>query len=427
MLRKILLEQQANQIEGLLREYKVQARITGGSVLPQVIIHRIVLAAGQRLKALETLHREIAIALRVPGITINSGAGGISIEVPRANASTVTLGDLVKKIKVAGDPPTHTALLGLSHDGRPLMLFLPSPNVAHVLIAGMTGSGKTELLRTIVTSLALWGKRQEIAFFLVDPKRRKLAVLDRLPMVMESCGAEGAVGLLERLVKEAERRDAEGYTSPRVYLVIDEVADLVLVGGRPVEAALIRLLQRGREAGFSVIAATQRPSSEVVKGLLKANFPIRIAGAVNSATDASIATGMPQSGAERLLGRGDMVLANHGRLLRFQAALTRPDDLKGLLVDKAAAKRDGVVRELDQAIARLQAALRLRGPGRPREPLDDDMVTWIADMIQQFGGVSQRSVRDWHQKHRGRDCNPDRVVRHIEEAQARLWSGICLS
>lgn len=423
MLRKVLLEQQADQIELLLQEHKVEARVTGGSVLPQVIIHRMVLAAGQRLKALESLHREIALALGVPGVLIGTGADGISIEVPRIKPATVTLRNVLKRIGKA--PPPHTALLGLGNDSRPLMLFMPSPNIAHVLIAGTTGSGKTELLRTMVTTLTLWGKRQEMAFFLVDPKQRKLAALAGLPTVLECCGAPGAVGLLERLVKEMERRDTEDYHSPWIYLVIDEIADLILVGGRPIEAALIRLLQRGREAGISVVAATQRPSSEICRGLMKANFPVRISGAVVSATDANVALGIPRSGAQRLLGKGDMVLAEHGRLLRFQACLSRAE-IGDLLTDSRP-KRPKVAVDLDHAVAQLQHALGLRGPGRPQEPLDREMISWIEDMIRQFGGVSQRAVRDWHQEHRGTDCNPDRVVRHIETARARLFDGTCLS
>lgn len=420
-----LLNEQANLIEQVVARYKVDVQVTGGWVLPQIIIHRVHLSAGCRLKSLEALTREIAIALRVPGIQISSGVDGVTIEVPRVDRGIVTLKDMVDRLGKA--PPVHTALLGIGHDGLPLMIYMPSPNVAHVLVAGTTGSGKTELLRTLVTSLVLWGKRQELGLFLVDPKHRKLAELAGLAPVLETAGARGAAAVLSRLIDEVERRDERGYHEPRIYLVIDEVADLVLVGGRPVEEALVRLLQRGREAGISVIAATQRPSAEITRGLMKANFPVRIAGAVNSAGDAAIATGLPKSGAERLLGKGDMILANHGRILRFQAALTRPDVVRPLVRGDDGESRQAAAPNFQQALASLQQRLGLRGPGRPAEPLDQDLVAWIIVTTKQVGGVSQRAVRRWHQEHRGTDCNPERAQRHIQEAQTRLADGTWLS
>jgi S-DNA-T family DNA segregation ATPase FtsK/SpoIIIE len=212
--------------------------------------------------------------------------------------------------------------LGLDQEGVPLLLRLPSPNVAHALIAGTTGSGKTALARTMVASLALHNSQRNLQLVLVDPKGRGFLPFEGLPhlLVPVVTRVDEALSVLQRLVAEMERRDAEGRCEPGLVVVLDELADLVQVGGREMVTALTRLTQRGREAGLHLVACTQKPSAAVIGGLVKSNFPVRLVGSVASPEDAKVATGLAQTGAERLLGQGDFLVVAKGQVTRMQAA-----------------------------------------------------------------------------------------------------------
>jgi S-DNA-T family DNA segregation ATPase FtsK/SpoIIIE len=215
----------------------------------------------------------------------------------------------------------------------PVLLQLPSPNVAHVLIAGTTGSGKTALARSIVASLALLNSQRSLQLVLIDPKGRGFLPFEGLPhlLVPVVTRVDEALPLLQRLVEEMERRDAERRSEPRLVVVLDELADLMQVGGREMEAVLTRLTQRGREAGLHLVACTQKPAATVIGGLVKSNFPVRLVGSVASPEDAKVATGLAGTGAERLLGQGDFLVVAKGQVTRLQAAYLDVSQLCGLV------------------------------------------------------------------------------------------------
>jgi S-DNA-T family DNA segregation ATPase FtsK/SpoIIIE len=244
--------------------------------------------------------------------------------VPLAKGKVVPLLPLCQRLAAGGRDaiPPHTAVLGLDQEGVPLLLRLPSPNVAHVLIAGTTGSGKTALARSIVMSLALRNRQRSLQLVLIDPKGRGFLPFEGLPHLLEPVvtRVDEALPLLQRLVAEMEQRDAEGRSEPRLVVALDELADLVQVGGREVEVVLTRLTQRGREAGVHLVACTQKPTAAVIGGLVKSNFPVRIVGSVPSPEDAKVATGIAGTGAERLLGQGDFLVVAQGQVTRMQAA-----------------------------------------------------------------------------------------------------------
>jgi DNA segregation ATPase FtsK/SpoIIIE, S-DNA-T family len=222
---------------------------------------------------------------------------------------------------LASVPPV-TASLGITDDGRPLLLRLTSPDVAHVLVAGATGSGKTELMRSLLVSLALTNRQSRLQLALIDPKSRGFRPLAGLPHVIGDVASDpaSALALLERLVAEMERRDREQVATPNIVVAVDELLDLLATGGKAVESALTRLCQRGREAGIHVVAGAQKPSASALGSMLKANFPVRAVGRVGSADDARVAAGVSGTGAEKLLGRGDFILVATGQTIRFQAA-----------------------------------------------------------------------------------------------------------
>lgn len=313
------LEAQANLIEHVLANHKIHSRVWGGTVAPRFIRYDLTTAANVRVQKVLALRDEIALSLGVSDVRLYRKDGAIRVEVPRSRPSIVRLTRLVRSLPKL---PPLAAVLGVDEEGIPILLRLPSPDVAHVLVAGTTGSGKTALLRSLVLSLAMHNPQRLLQLVLIDPKERGFGPLVGLPHLLRPVITEpdATIEALRDLVRQMERRDQEKRNSPALVVVIDELADLRMVGGKKVEDALTRLTQRGREAGIHVIVATQRPAATVVGSLVKANLPVRLVGAVGSPEDAKVATGIAGSGAERLRGRGDFLLVAHGQTIRLQAA-----------------------------------------------------------------------------------------------------------
>jgi S-DNA-T family DNA segregation ATPase FtsK/SpoIIIE len=325
-----LLELQADRIEMVLQTHKAPARVTGGVVTPRAIRFNLAPAPATRVNRLQALAEDLALALGAPGVNVSRQGDAVCLNIPRADAQTVRLLPLCQRL---GDIPPFTAVLGLADDGLPLLLRLPSPNVAHVLVAGTTGSGKTALAQTIILSLALANRRSQLQFVLVDPKQRAFNRLEGLPHLLWPVltDANDAGDALDELVHLMEMRDRAQACLPRIVLVVDELADLIYVGGKSVADALTRLSQRGREAGVHVVACTQKPSSELLGTLMKANFPVRLVGKVTSVEDARVAAGVGSSGAHKLAGYGDFVAVADGSTLHFQAAYLSPGEVKRLV------------------------------------------------------------------------------------------------
>jgi len=177
-------------------------------------------------------------------------------------------------------------------------------------------------MRTIILSLVLANRQSRLQLALIDPKGRGFMPFAELPHLLApvATSVPATLMLLERLIAEMERRDHENVSSPRILIAVDELMDLLTVGGKPVEAALTRIAQRGREAGLHLIAGTQKPSSAALGPMLKANFPVRLVGRVGSVEDARVAAGISASGAEKLTGHGDFLAVASGQTTRFQAA-----------------------------------------------------------------------------------------------------------
>lgn len=346
-MEKKLLNFQADKIETVLAAHKAPARVWGGRMTARTIQFHLAPASNTKLNRLESLTEEVALALGVRSARITRNDGLLSLEVPRSDSQFISLNELAQKLerdehlKRAACVP-GTTILGVDIEGVPLLLRLSSPDVAHCLIAGTTGSGKTELARTMIASLILHQKPREVQLALFDPKQHGLAPFaDALhllfPIVSET---NEMVERLGYLVSEMERRDKELITRPKIVIVVDELADVIETGGAAIESLLTRLVQRGRSAGISLIACTQKPTARAVGTLMKANFPVRLVGRVASAEDARVAAGIGGTGAEKLAGRGDFLLVAGGQIIRFQVALTRLEELG----TRSALERSGVER-----------------------------------------------------------------------------------
>jgi S-DNA-T family DNA segregation ATPase FtsK/SpoIIIE len=329
MYRQVL-DYQADRIEDVLFSHKLPTRVSGGLVAPRFVRFRLSLPMGAKVRQVANLAEEMALSLGVPSCRVFRQNGDLHVEVPREQGKVVELMPLCRQLS---DIPVHTAVLGLEDRGAPLLLRLSSPDVAHVLISGTTGSGKTVLARAMIASLALFNRQSELQMVLIDPKLQGFAPFNGLahllcPVVRR---VEDALVVLQRLTAEMERRDAEGCDRPRVVVFVDELADLVSMGGKQVEDALTRLAQRGRSAGIHLVACTQKPTAAVIGSLVKSNFPVRAVGSVTCPEDAKVATGIAGTGAERLLGRGDFLLVAKGQIMRFQGARVQRNDVERLV------------------------------------------------------------------------------------------------
>ncbi|MFN8457427.1 MAG: DNA translocase FtsK [Anaerolineae bacterium] len=327
-----LLDYQADQIELVLLNHRVPGRVIEGTVTPRWVHYQILPELATKISRVAALGEEMALRLGVPDVRVSRRGTTIQVEVPRSDAQPVRLLNLCRRLEQV---PRQSAILGMDDTGLPLLLRLSSPEVAHVLIAGTTGSGKTALARSMALSLALYSRLGEVQMIFIDPKGTgfgPLASLDGagLPHLLRPavCEVHQAIFLLGEMVEEMVRRDRENISEPRVIIFIDEVADLMEQGGRAMDRLMTRLTQRGRSAGIHLIACTQKPLAAVIGSLTRSNFPVRLVGSVASADDAKIAAGIPGTGAEKLLGRGDFLLVVKGQVTRFQAAYVSETEIR---------------------------------------------------------------------------------------------------
>lgn len=325
-ITRAALERQADTIEAVLARYRTPGRVQGGVVTPRFVQFRLVPYAGVKVSKITGLAEELALALGCRQVRITRQGAVIHVEAPRPAPAPVRLLPLSRSLA----PPPFTAVLGVEESGQPLLLRLVAPDVVHVLIAGTTGSGKTALARAMLASLALHNAPADLRLVLIDPKGRGFGPLAELPHVEGAVlGDQGAaVAQLGGLVREMERRDQARCSRPVVVVAVDELADLLQTGGRAAEAGLTRLAQRGREAGIHLVACTQKPSAALIGSAMKANFPVRLVGTVASRDEARFASGIPDSGAEKLEGKGDFLLVARSSALRFQAAWVGEPELR---------------------------------------------------------------------------------------------------
>jgi S-DNA-T family DNA segregation ATPase FtsK/SpoIIIE len=315
------LEWKSDQIEQCFQSHSLAVRVTGGIVLPRWVRFNLSLGMGVRLEKVRRLAEDLALALNVDICRVSRQAGSVAVEIPRTDPQPIRLLPLQRRLRKEKALPFCTAALGLADNGAPLLVRLTSPQVAHLLVVGTTGSGKTSLVRTIIASLAMNHRRSQLNFVLIDPKRRAFGPLAGLPHLAHPVVVkpDQAGETLARLVKLMLERDQENISTPHLVVVIDEIADLFMTNPDARES-FTRLAQRGREAGIHLVACTQKPTVTVMNSLAKANFPVRLVGQVTSPEEAKIATGYAGTKAELLRGPGQFLAVVGGQVTRFDAA-----------------------------------------------------------------------------------------------------------
>jgi len=348
-----------------LANFGVEATVVGEISGPRVTRYELQLAPGTKVGKVAQLRDDLCYALATTEIRILApipGKQAVGVEVPNLSPNLVTLGDIFGDIPPQASP--LSVWLGKGIDGIPVYCDLS--RMPHLLIAGTTGSGKSGSINAILTSILLRSTPDQVRMILVDPKRIELNHYESIPHLLTPVvsSPKEASAVLLNVVTEMERRyerlaqvRARGLPEanrafrkrgepelPYLLVVIDELADLMMVSPQDVEDAIIRLAQKSRAVGIHLVLATQRPSVDVITGMIKANVPSRIAFAVSSQTDSRVI--LDSNGAESLLGSGDMLYKPLGtsRLQRLQGAFVTEDEV-ALIVEQTRVQREQEVDE----------------------------------------------------------------------------------
>jgi S-DNA-T family DNA segregation ATPase FtsK/SpoIIIE len=415
-------------LERTLRNFGVDAHVTGAHRGPTVTMYEVEVAAGTKVNKVLALSSDIAYALATPDVRIQApipGKSAIGIEVPNKHRDFVMLGDILRS--PAAKEVTHPLEVALGKDvhGRARMVNLAT--MPHVLIAGATGAGKSSLVNCFITSLLMRTTPDDVRLMLVDPKRVELSHFAEVPHLLSPVivHPKRAAEALQWIVREMETRyetlasvgvrDIDGYEAglqegslrippgmehkydhmPFIVVVIDELADLMMVAPRDVEDAICRIAQMARAVGIHLIVATQRPSVDVVTGLIKANIPSRIALMTSSQADSRVVLDM--NGAEKLVGHGDMLFApaSSSKPTRLQGAWVTEQEIHGI-TDFIRGQREVAYDHVAEGLGLppTEAELHAGGGGLGS---DDDLLDQAADLVvrSQLGSTSmlQRKLK----------------------------------
>lgn len=328
-------------LEQVCRDFAIEGTVVAANIGPNVTQYEMELKAGTRMSKIESIDKEIALALAAKSVNIQAPIPGkktVGIEIPNVSTTMVTVREILEQVPEEYENSKLLAVLGKDIMNRPQWFEINK--TPHLLVAGSTGSGKSVCINSIITSILMRAKPDEVKLVLVDPKKVELSMYNGIPHLLAPVVTDPKKAniALKKIVVEMDRRYEEfsksgtkniaGYNRkvekenenllegekkkkiPYIVVIIDELADLMLIAAKEVEDSIMRITQMARAAGIHLIVATQRPSTNVITGVIKANIPSRIAFAVSSGIDSR--TILDSMGAEKLLGKGDMLFSPQG-------------------------------------------------------------------------------------------------------------------
>ena len=462
------IEQTANLLIKTFNDFGVSGKVIGYQPGPVVTVFEFQPDAGVKQSRVLGLIDDLALSLKVDSIFINPvpGKRALGVQVPNTRRETVYLGDIIGSESFQANPSPLVFAMGKSLSGQPVCADLTS--MPHLLMAGATGAGKSVAINSLICSVVMKSSPADVRMILVDPKMLELSVYEGIPHLLmpvitepdrASHALKWAAAEMERryrLMQLAAVRNIAGFNQylaqasparleelrvasgggtieplPYILLVIDELADLMLTAPKDVESSIQRLAQKARASGIHMVLATQRPSVDIITGVIKANLPCRLSFQVVSKHDSR--TILDQVGAEKLLGRGDMLFQRpgSGRLERIQGALVGDEEVLGLVAALKAsgtvAYDDSIMNWIDEELQRERA-----GDGDGMSGFDSEEDPKYADAMQiaQSHGVVSASFLQRHLKIGYNRAA--RIVEHMERcglvakadgAKPRRWLG----
>jgi len=405
-LRKKLLEE-------ALRSFGVGARVVSIFQGPAVTRFELQPEPGVKVSKIANLADDIALNLAAQGVRIEAPVPGksvVGIEVPNATVVPVRLKEIVKTREFREHASKLNVAIGKDLSGSPI--YGDISKMPHLLIAGTTGSGKSVCINSLITSVLLKARPDEVKMLMIDPKMVELSIYNNIPHLLAPVvtnARRAAVTLKEWVIKEMERRyklfhDAgmrnihaynrkveEEETLPHILVIVDELADLMMVAANDVEAAVCRVAQMARATGIHLVIATQRPSVDVITGLIKANIPSRIAFAVATQIDSRVILDM--SGAEKLLGRGDMLYNPIGAMKAVRAQGSFVTDKETERIIKFV-KDQAEPEYLEEIVGLKELDLsKGAGEGKGEGPGKDALFADVAKLIIETGQASTSYVQ----------------------------------
>ena len=414
------LEEAAVELERALHQHGVDARLTRIVPGPTVTRYEIELAPGVKVSRVTGLANDIAYAMASADVRILApipGKSAIGIEVPNTRRKLVTLGDILSSPEAVNDPDPMRIGLGQDISGNNRLLKLDE--LPHVLIAGATGAGKSSCINSLVTSILMRATPEEVKMILVDPKRVELGQYNGVPHLLTRVitnpkkaadALQWAVSEMDRryeLVADAGVRDIVSYREkydagdldpeafdrfPYIVVIVDELNDLMMVAGRVVEDSIVRIAQMARAIGIHLVLATQRPSVNVITGVIKANVPSRLAFSVASQTDSRVI--LDSAGAEKLIGLGDMLVitAREPKPERVQGAFVSEGEVHSV-VDWVKQQREAQYRDNEV----FEVAAKAQEAEEEFDGEDPDIINAAIELVvrSQLGSTSmlQRKLR----------------------------------
>ncbi len=416
------------QLEGALAEHGVTTRLVGMVVGPTVTRYELELGVGVKVNAVVNLQKDIAYAMASPDVRIMApipGKQAIGVEVPNSKRQIIAIADILTSAEAQRATHPLEVAVGRDIEGHNVLVNLAT--MPHVLIAGQTGAGKSSCINSIMTSILMRATPDQVRLILVDPKRVELTQYNRVPHLLTQVVTDPkkAANALKWAVDEMERRyellekvgfrDISGYNAsydrgelvpelgeeivysrlPFILIVVDELADLMMVAARDVEESINRIAAKARAVGVHLVIATQRPSVDVITGVIKANIPARWAFSVATATDSKVILG--NGGAEKLVGKGDMLLLG--------PTAGSPERIQGCCVDESEAAK--VVSHWRRQAPEIEFVKEVQGDdsntsgsssaGSSGSGDDDDLLVQAIELVvrSQFGSTSmlQRKLR----------------------------------
>lgn len=411
---EIKAKENIGELEKVLRDFDITGKIVQVNIGPTVTQYELEIKAGTKVSKLLSIQREIALALAARDIRIQApipGKSTIGIELPNKVTSSVSFKEVLSKMPEVNDK--NLLAVGLGKDIMGKVKWMEINTTPHLLVAGATGSGKSVCMNCIITSILMRSKPDQVKLVMVDPKKVELSMYNGIPHLLcpVVTDPKKASVALKNIVVEMERRydifertknkNIKGYNEfcennpeypkmPYIVVIIDELADLMLVAAKEVEDSIMRITQMARAAGIHLIVATQRPSTDVITGVVKANIPSRISFAVSSGIDSR--TILDTVGAEKLLGKGDMLFLPMGESspTRIQGAFISENEIQKV-VDYVCEQQKA---QYDNSWTEMKNEAGSHDDGyESKEEYEDPLYNEIVDYVIQTGKVSASLIQ----------------------------------